>query len=62
MSKDKMVGIGLAIWIIAGTICAFQISSLPPSVPYWTAIITNPFGIVTIIGIIIFFVGFFKKE
>ena len=62
MSKDKIVGIGMAVLIVSGAICAFQISQMPPGMSPLMATLTNPFGIISLIGLIAVFYGVIKKE
>ena len=53
MSKDSICIICIILLIVSGAICGFQIVDVPPSVPSWMAFVTNPFGILSIICLII---------
>ena len=53
--KERTGTIALVVAIVSGTIAGFQTASLPPSVSYMTMILTNPFALISVIAICVFF-------
>lgn len=51
-SKDTLAIVSLLTLIIAGGIAAFQISDLPPGTNSLVATLTNPFGLLSLLGLV----------